>query len=377
MAAAGIKPNVAITDNIRGVSFASALRLMLRKVGLTYVAEDDYILITAPGKVTPADAPKAETGGNSSSNAGPEDRPAAPPHVSVAHPIARDVTDYEDFAGYIQAAQTAEIRARVTGNLEKVFFKPGQLVKKGEVLFEIDSRLYQAELDQAAGGVQQVQIRLDAEGGARSRAGGGKEQGRQPRASRSDQKPVRRGCRRRANGRSRRKSRPAPPRFHADYRSLRRPDRPLTGGRGQPRDGRKVGLGHACLNRPDVRLLRRRSADRAGHPPPHGEAWHDDFAGGRLRPARRGRVSPSQHGRFRGGQRGTNHPHRSPAGGAAEQGRTAAARHVRPRAARRHRAAQGLSCRRCRWGPIKDIRTSWFWPARMPPSIAKWWPANS
>ena len=87
---------------------------------------------------------------------------SVPPSVTVAHPVVREVTDYQDFTGHVAAAQTAEMRARASGNLDKVSFRPGMSVKKGDVLFEIDPRLYQAELDQAAGGVKQAQIRLNA-----------------------------------------------------------------------------------------------------------------------------------------------------------------------------------------------------------------------
>ena len=88
--------------------------------------------------------------------------PPGPPRVTVCRPVVRDVTDYQDFTGHIEAVQTAEIRARASGNLDKVCVKPGMSVKKGELLFEIDPRLYQAELDQAAGGVKQAQIRFNA-----------------------------------------------------------------------------------------------------------------------------------------------------------------------------------------------------------------------
>ncbi len=87
---------------------------------------------------------------------------SVPPSVTVAHPVVREVTDFQDFTGHVEAAQTAEIRARASGELVKLCFKPGMSVKKGDVLFEIDPRLYQAELDQAAGGVKQAQIRLNA-----------------------------------------------------------------------------------------------------------------------------------------------------------------------------------------------------------------------
>ena len=49
---------------------------------------------------------------------------SVPPSVTVAHPVVREVTDYQDFNGHIEAAQAAEIRARA-GNLDKVCFKPG------------------------------------------------------------------------------------------------------------------------------------------------------------------------------------------------------------------------------------------------------------
>ncbi len=87
---------------------------------------------------------------------------SVPPSVTVAHPVVREVTDYQDFTGHIEAAQTAEIRARASGNLDKVFFKPGMSVKQGDLLFEIDPRLYQAEFFQAAGGAKQAKIRLNA-----------------------------------------------------------------------------------------------------------------------------------------------------------------------------------------------------------------------
>src|SRR5207244_7935976 len=71
------------------------------------------------------------------------------PKVKVAKPIVREVTDYEDFIGRLEPAATVEIRPRVTGFLTKVTFRPGTTVHKGDVLFEIDERIYVAELDVA------------------------------------------------------------------------------------------------------------------------------------------------------------------------------------------------------------------------------------
>jgi RND family efflux transporter MFP subunit len=81
--------------------------------------------------------------------------PPAPLTVSVSRPIQRTVTDYADFTARIAAVESVEVRAHVWGYLEKVKFKEGELVKKGDVLFEIDPRPYQASLNQAKAKVDQ------------------------------------------------------------------------------------------------------------------------------------------------------------------------------------------------------------------------------
>ena len=92
-----------------------------------------------------------------------ETPPPSPPPVSVSHPVERDVTDYTDFTARTAAVDSVEVRARVWGYLDKVNFKEGALVKKGDVLFEIDPRLYRAALDQAKAEVerQKAQLNLD------------------------------------------------------------------------------------------------------------------------------------------------------------------------------------------------------------------------
>jgi len=71
--------------------------------------------------------------------------PPAPPVVEVAHPLQREVTDYADYVGRTEAIDSVQIRARVSGYLQNVNFKEGELVKKGQVLFEIDPRLFEAQ----------------------------------------------------------------------------------------------------------------------------------------------------------------------------------------------------------------------------------------
>ena len=84
----------------------------------------------------------------------------APISVTVSRPIEREVTDYADFTARIAAVDSVEVRARVWGYLDKVNFKEGALVKKGEVLFEIDSRPYEAMLNQANAKVEQDKAQL-------------------------------------------------------------------------------------------------------------------------------------------------------------------------------------------------------------------------
>src|SRR5690349_16578241 len=84
----------------------------------------------------------------------PKVAPAEAPAVPVALPVEREVTDYIDFTGRTDAVKSVDIRARVTGYLEKMPFKEGSEVKKGDLLFEIDPRPYQAQYEQALGQVE-------------------------------------------------------------------------------------------------------------------------------------------------------------------------------------------------------------------------------
>jgi RND family efflux transporter MFP subunit len=77
---------------------------------------------------------------------------AAPPPtpVNVSQPVEKSVTNYNDLTGRTAAPESVQIRARVGGYLDQINFKEGTLVKKGDVLFEIDPRPYQAQVDFAA-----------------------------------------------------------------------------------------------------------------------------------------------------------------------------------------------------------------------------------
>ena len=86
--------------------------------------------------------------------------PAKPPMVVVSPAVSDFITEYEDFTGRTDAVLSVEIRARVSGYLEKVNFKDGDEMKKGDLLFEIDDRPYTAELNRTEAALAQSEAHL-------------------------------------------------------------------------------------------------------------------------------------------------------------------------------------------------------------------------
>lgn len=79
----------------------------------------------------------------------PQVAAAAPAAVTVASVIERPVIEWDDFSGRVEAIEYVEIRPRVAGTIDAIHFREGQLVKKGDALFTIDPRPFQAELARA------------------------------------------------------------------------------------------------------------------------------------------------------------------------------------------------------------------------------------
>ena len=75
--------------------------------------------------------------------------PPPPPEVTVAIPTVQDVTNYAYFTGYTKARMELELRARVEGYLESFSFVPGSLIKKGDLLFSIDPKPFEANVAKA------------------------------------------------------------------------------------------------------------------------------------------------------------------------------------------------------------------------------------
>jgi RND family efflux transporter MFP subunit len=79
-----------------------------------------------------------------------------PPAVTVAAPAKRMISDFDEYVGRFVAVDSVEVRARVSGYLEGVAFKDGQMVKQGDLLFTIDKRPFQNALDQARANLVQA-----------------------------------------------------------------------------------------------------------------------------------------------------------------------------------------------------------------------------
>jgi RND family efflux transporter MFP subunit len=77
--------------------------------------------------------------------------PPPPPKVVVSQPLQTKIVDWDDYVGRFEAVNSVDVRPRVTGYLQSIEFRDGQIVHKGQVLFVIDPRPYQAALDQARG----------------------------------------------------------------------------------------------------------------------------------------------------------------------------------------------------------------------------------
>ena len=86
---------------------------------------------------------------------------SAPPVVSVSEPLQRELTSRLQFLGQFSAVDQVELRAQVGGTLTRIGFKDGDLVKAGDVLFEIDQTQYQIKLSQATAQSERAQTQAD------------------------------------------------------------------------------------------------------------------------------------------------------------------------------------------------------------------------
>ncbi|HEX6610898.1 MAG TPA: efflux RND transporter periplasmic adaptor subunit [Hyphomicrobiaceae bacterium] len=81
--------------------------------------------------------------------------------VSVSRPIVEEIIEWDEYTGRFDAVDTVDVRARVSGYLDQIAFKDGQMVQKGDLLFVIDPRPFERVRDQARAELAQAQTRAD------------------------------------------------------------------------------------------------------------------------------------------------------------------------------------------------------------------------
>jgi RND family efflux transporter MFP subunit len=99
--------------------------------------------------------------------AGCDNKPAAnaaappPPPVTVARPLQKTITEWDEYTGRFTALESVEVRARVSGYIDAVKFNEGQMVKQGDLLFVIDQRPYRLAVEQAKADVERAKAKLE------------------------------------------------------------------------------------------------------------------------------------------------------------------------------------------------------------------------
>ncbi len=83
----------------------------------------------------------------------------APP-VTVAPPLSKKITEWDEYTGRFEAVETIEVRARVSGFIDSVAFKDGQLVKKGDLLYTLDKRPYQIAVESARADINKAKAAI-------------------------------------------------------------------------------------------------------------------------------------------------------------------------------------------------------------------------
>ena len=84
-----------------------------------------------------------------------------PPEVTVALPLVKNITEWDEYTGQFQAVESVEVRARVSGYLQAVNFEDGQMVTAGDLLYEIDPRPFEIALESAQAQLASAQAAVE------------------------------------------------------------------------------------------------------------------------------------------------------------------------------------------------------------------------
>nr|AAB58160.1 CeoA [Burkholderia cepacia] len=276
----------------------------------------------------------------------PEKAAAPLPEVDVATVVPQTVTDWQSYSGRLEAVEKVDVRPQVSGTIVAVNFKDGALVKKGDVLFVIDPRPYQAEVDRAAAQLAAAQAR------------NGYAQTDWQRAQRligdnaiakrdyDEKQNAAREAKREPEGRRSRAGNGAhQSRLYAHHRAGVGPRVARGNHARQRRVGRRVGRAadDAGIGVADLRVVRRRRADL---PAIHQRRAQRPQGAGRARPRERNRLLAQRRDRF--GRQPARHVvrHDPRARPLRQRGRHPGPGPLRTREGGRQRAARGAARRR-------------------------------
>jgi membrane fusion protein, multidrug efflux system len=83
------------------------------------------------------------------------------PAVTVSRPLMQKITEWDEYTGRFVAVNTVEVRARVSGFIDSIHFKDGQIIKQGDLLFIVDPRPYRLAVEQATADRDRARAKLD------------------------------------------------------------------------------------------------------------------------------------------------------------------------------------------------------------------------
>jgi len=126
--------------------FSGAAAMPSRSASFLPSCSRAFVLLTGLVCGIPASAAEAPVG--------------PPPTVTVAHPVFRNITEWDEFTGRFVAQERVEVRSRVSGYLQSVVLREGQTVEEGQVLFVIDPEPFRAEVARAEAGVARAKTAL-------------------------------------------------------------------------------------------------------------------------------------------------------------------------------------------------------------------------
>lgn len=118
------------------------------------------MMLTAGAVLSACDKPAAKSA------------PPVTPAVSVATPIPRKVNEWDEYTGRLASPETVEVRARVSGHIDKIHFKEGSEIEKDALLVTIDPRPYQAVVDRLTAELGAAKARAELARGEATRADG-------------------------------------------------------------------------------------------------------------------------------------------------------------------------------------------------------------